>query len=863
MPVNSSISPHRLVKPGRYFAVALSIAFSGILAAQTSSTLVSGVQVDAITHSAARIGFKASSPGIYQIQYGASTLYGTASMPIQAQSNGVVVVTGMAPARVYHYRICMVSNSLAITSCSPDYTLTTAPSPAQHPARPKAPSFFDTSVPEINGQTFLVDEQCSNLRAQIALAALADGNLNHQILIPPGIYCDGLIELPAKRGPNPTGKGVVVIRPALADDDLPPAGVRISPAWAARLPKIVNNSLPGNILSNLPATCTAGDYAWQSSQRAFYSCTATNIWTPLSSLPGYSEGSSLPAECTTGTFFRQTTSTGDGRSSLYRCVAPNRFSNMQIRNDGGFSIGNAYLTAIRGWRFVGLQFEPADETVTRYGQLVNIGNYSGAHYNVVIDRCYFRVPPTSGVQSGVGLSGANVAVINSYFDLRVTRNSSNTGGGGQAINITSGSGPFKVYNNYIRGVGILLFANDNDPKVPRDSLDIRRNTFTYNDAYRCGSPESDGICRDVRGPIELKRGRRVVFDGNIIENFWSTLTGGQAFIITPRAFRSDGFDGNQYGISDVMVTNNIVRNGSGFMQIAGQDDVGYRNSQVTARFNISNNLIYNIDAYKWAAADYGPTRGQVLALAAGPEDVVFRHNTTFNINGTGPAFLHGSWSAVEGLDFRDNILWLKQGAAGGGTGVRWSEPLLMPNGLPVNGTTAKQVLDSFAPGYLFSRNVILGAAAGDTAKFRNGFPSDNFWPGDAETGLAALHFENPDAGDFNVHYSSPYKGAASDGTDPGIDMEALETAIGRVKSHRPADVSATSASVVFWPPADTFACSVDVSPDPTFEGNIRLRDSSQGRERIVTFENLQPNTRYFYRILCSSEQPEGEFTTLQ
>lgn len=194
----------------------------------------------------------------------------------------------------------------------------------------------------------------------------------------------------------------------------------------------------------------------------------------------------------------------------------------------------------------------------------------GNNERIAFDRCIFRNPKvlTSELRSTLSMSGNYMALVGSLIDFRAGATTS------QAINIIGRAGPFKITDNFIRGSGILLFANDDDPTLPRDDFEIRRNIFSYDELHRSGSDTYDGAgFRDVRGPIEFKRGRRILFEGNIIESYWSTLSGGQAIIITPRAPDNLPLT-NEAEISDITIRYNIFRRGSGGIQITGQDDVG-------------------------------------------------------------------------------------------------------------------------------------------------------------------------------------------------------------------------------------------------------------------------------------------------
>lgn len=843
--------------------------FAGLLEAQPAIT---GMQSDAITRSTARVGFTTSGSGNFYVQYGTTTSYGFRTSSFGGSGGFVHQMTGMAGGTTYNWRICNESYTPP-AGCSANQTLVTLADTDSVPMPAILPATMSTVMPIINGSTFTVASDCSDFMTRVNQARAANGNLNHEVRIPASAICVGPYDISPKNGANANGSGYIVIRSASADTALPPPGVRATRSWESAMPVFVNPSIGDTQQSTDPGGCSPRDYYWNTAATGlnkYRVCTATNVWTAVNVTAGYTESTTQPSTCAVGVYWYNTTN-GSSRHSLYRCVAANRWLRLDPRGDGGYAIANNYLTALKGFRFLGLRFEPGDLGGNSVGTLLNIGNYSGMHSNVVVDRCIFYVGPSASAINALSMNGSNIALIDSYLDMRVvpTLVPYNVAGGAQIINITSGTGPFKIVNNYIRGAGILLFVNDNDGAIPRDDFEVRRNTFTYNDAQRCGSPSSDGICRDVRGPLELKRGRRLWLDGNVFENYWSTVGTYPAMIITPRASGSSRFDGNAYQVSDLTITNNIFRKGTGFMEIWSGDDQGYRNTRPTERLTIRNNLFYEINNNIISqAGGFNSTRGQILA-SSGVADLIFEHNTVYNNTGTGPAFLHlAEQRAFSGLSWRSNILWLNRGVAGGGNGLRYS-PTAFPDGTTAGSANAVTKLNKTAmrmptASYLFTHNAIVAGTPGDTAIEQGGYPSGNYWPGDAAAGEDALKFTSAATGNFRLQPSSPYRAgaasAAADGDDVGVNVAVLERAIGLVSGVRVANIGRTQAVVRYVAP-DGDICWLDVSASSTYASPLRFQDSGGSRDRSLLASGLSPGTLYYYRLLCGGSQNTGSFAT--
>jgi hypothetical protein len=66
------------------------------------------------------------------------------------------------------------------------------------------------------------------------------------------------------------------------------------------------------------------------------------------------------------------------------------------------------------------------------------------------------------------------------------------------------------------------------------------------------------------------------------------------------------------------------------------------------------------------------------------------------------------------------------------------------------------------PGWVFAGNVLIGAPSAS-------YPTENFFPATVN----AVGFVNAAGGDYRLAASSPYKGQATDGTDPGADIDAV------------------------------------------------------------------------------------------
>src|SRR5205814_1765443 len=121
--------------------------------------------------------------------------------------------------------------------------------------------------------------------------------------------------------------------------------------------------------------------------------------------------------------------------------------------------------------------------------------------------------------------------------------------------------------------------------------------------------------------------------------------------------------------------------------------------------------------------------------------------------------------------------------------------MLTENG--VTGSSAGEGMDTlkrYFPDAVFRRNVIVGGVAGR-------YPADNFFPGSLQDAGLTL----PRDEDFRLTLVRPYSRAATDGRDPGADVDAvakaldgLEAAGLRTRARSRADL-AQLAPFAWWP----------------------------------------------------------------
>lgn len=347
-------------------------------------------------------------------------------------------------------------------------------------------------------------------------------------------------------------------------------------------------------------------------------------------------------------------------------------------------------------------------------------------HHLILDRVYVHGHSGVSFQRCVGMNSAHSAVIDSYLSACHA-----SGFDSQAIAGWNGPGPFKIVNNYLEGAGENLMFGGADTAIrdltPSD-IEIRRNHFYKPTAWR-------GVWT-VKNLLELKHAQRVLIEGNVFEHTWVAAQHGSAILFTTR--NQDG--GNPWAIvQDITFQRNLVRRVGAAIDILGTDDS--RPSQTGRDYYFVHNLLDQVNVSGFE----GPGRGFMLL---GGENVHIAHNTVVAPNA--PVLFGGQQAG--GFLYRDNI------AHHGSYGIFGD-----------GGYTGVAALDHYRSSWTMDHNLFFAGERFDSYTY----PTLTWY----EASEAGVGFES---GSRRLAAGSNYKGRASDGTDLGADIDALQAAISGV-----------------------------------------------------------------------------------
>jgi hypothetical protein len=308
----------------------------------------------------------------------------------------------------------------------------------------------------------------------------------------------------------------------------------------------------------------------------------------------------------------------------------------------------------------------------------------------------------------------------------------------------------------------------------------------------------------------------------------------------------------------------------------------------TSRVRIDNNLMYDIDNWKWRSSPAATTQGicgYAIQALWSVEDLMITHNTAFDIRGRQPQFFSYGYGRSEGVIVRKNVLTHHDTGAGalqtasslnsaglnpsftGSVSESWNQyfpyasefadNLIIPG---VRGTTTAANYDSDSPSLNFTKQ--------DCDKYYAGFPGVRCFGAHGEASAnarATAAFMNPSTKNLRLRGNdeidalvSAARIARNDETYVGADIDAIESATGVLRDFT-VTVDERSVRMNYFN-ADGRNCALDYTRDVSGPAT-RVWDTGEGPRRTVVVEGLAPDTTFLYRLNCPSDYRTGEFRT--
>ena len=441
----------------------------------------------------------------------------------------------------------------------------------------------------------------------------------------------------------------------------------------------------------------------------------------------------------------------------------NAMSKIVTNNSSGIPCFKTNANA-HHYRLTGLEITAATTVIDSYG-LINLGDGSSAQNQLsqvpdhfVIDRCYIHGHTNATTMKfGVRLDCANAAIIDCYIS-----DFHSIGNDAQAIAGINGPGPFKIINNYLEASGENILFGGAAPAIPGlvpSDIEIRQNYFFKPFTWKVGHPSYAGKHWTIKNLFELKTGKRVLLDGNIMENSWADLPIGQSGYAILLTIRTEGGASPQADVSDITISNNMLRHIGAGVSISGSDGGAGIKSK---RIKIYNNLFEDINGPLYGDQNNAaPNDGTFLQIGE-PQDVIVDHNTVFQ---TGA--ITWAYKVMNGFVYTNNMS-NSYISAGGYQGIYG------PGYTQGNSVMAYYFPDITDVNKRFNKNVLIG---GNATKYTNyNTASMNYFPA-ATTNAGFVNYSGgiADYHNYALSSTSPYYTAATDNSPVGVNFTRMDS----------------------------------------------------------------------------------------
>lgn len=536
-----------------------------------------------------------------------------------------------------------------------------------------------------------------------------------------------------------------------------PEGQRMTPAGAVGMPYFVATGL-GKRMDIQPGTAPAHHYRFIGMGWKKQSDSQTDTYTLLW-LGGARSG-------------------GDQQSVSSH--APHDFEFDRCFLDGGGTLSdtvrgielNAHNVTVKNSRLSGFKSTAGDaQAILILSSMGNISidnNYlEGSGENILIGGGDTSIRQTATV-SNPSTTGCTLSTTT---DLQPHQFVSFTSGGNRSVGMAAEIATINTSTGAVTFKNTLTASPDTGANARWASdarnIEIRRNFVPKQITWKVNDPSYNvgGTRWVVKNGIELKRGRFVVLEGNIIKDVWASQQEGAAFALTP--VNQDGQDPTA-AITDIYVVNNIVNRAPQFFSVFGTSGSNGSSYVQTRYVTFRNNLAANLDR---TFNDGGPGQGsswtpKLIYPGGGysgtPPDYVSLINNTIR-------------QAVRPGNF-ERLLIME-------SGTQMTNARLINNNLEgqlwiTYETTNSLKISASMPGGVVKKNWWGFELFSHHNGYENAAP-DNYYQSSFPAYDAA--FANPAGGNFTVTSTSANNGG-TDGKDTGPDMTTLGAATAGTES---------------------------------------------------------------------------------
>jgi hypothetical protein len=430
------------------------------------------------------------------------------------------------------------------------------------------------------------------------------------------------------------------------------------------------------------------------------------------------------------------------------------------------------------YRFLGLEI--TRQTGTGYVGSLVMPETGATADSIIVDRSWVHGTSQDETTTGVSLGGlTNTAVIDSFLtDFHCTSvvgacTDAHAVGGGLG---SDPGGPYQIMNNFLEASGENVMFGGGAATVTPADIQISQNHFFKPLIWMSGTSGyvggTGGHPFIVKNHLELKNAQRVLAEDNIFEYSWGGFSqDGSSILLTPKNQYILGPNTNVCPlcqVTDVTIRYSTISHVGAGLQIADIPSDGGAAALAGERYSIHDVVIDDISSSKYNGGGGFVEFGSLWAANV-LNSVTINHVTAFPDPTAHIISLYNltTYPTMWGFTFTNNIVNATSFPIWNGVGNTLSCAYY---DVPLTSITT-----CFST-YSFTNNVI---AAAPSAFPPSTWPKGNFFPA-SDSAIQFTNYNNGDGGNYQLLPSSPYKNAATDGTDPGADIAAVEAGIAGV-----------------------------------------------------------------------------------
>lgn len=436
--------------------------------------------------------------------------------------------------------------------------------------------------------------------------------------------------------------------------------------------------------------------------------------------------------------------------------------------------------------------------------------------------------------------------------------------------------------------GISVFSQNGESTCAED-IDVDRGLFFIPRSRIGGLSEAQGRYFPSRHFFEFKCGRRVSIRGvDFRQNPANSQPSGSILALSVQNGRDLEAPGS--GSLDFLFENNTLWENSGAIDIVGPGSRISR-TESTRRIRIAQNLV-RTNRPVWKTAPSGeqgdipepwgilPYYGEFIRDETPSTDIIVENNTVAELMGGDTSFLKLGGQYDGTSVFRHNVFPFSRLFFGGITGSTSAYEPQTTGFAGFNGWINHYRRGSVTPDPFSEWDNVAIPCVDNTsssqfdlqmrtvnnewAQANTDFACEGGCPSNFNTeiiGGANQTCLSRQAAFFkeNMDYGRPTQ---PDFPDYGADIEELRDVMGLVRDLK-VDLSLETTISISYRAPDSAACYVDYGVDKLFWTTDfdRISDGGGGVNRSVDLVDLNPETTYHFRVLCSADQPRGVFTT--